>query len=215
MGLFYRREQRQLDVAYNVSIGSEQTKLIIGLGNPGSKYELTRHNAGFLCLDAFAAAEGGVWSDKKALKSLICDLRLGQSRILLCKPQTYMNNSGEAAAAVQNFFKIPNANTVVVHDELDLPFGQLRTKVGGGAAGHNGIKSLIQHIGEDFGRVRIGIGPKSAGQRPPQMDSADFVLQKFDKTEQGNLKTLTTEVNALLNEFIFGTELTTETRKFL
>lgn len=211
MGLFYRREQQQFEVAYNVSIGANQTKLIIGLGNPGKKYDGTRHNIGFACLDALAAAENGTWEDKKALKSLVCDLRLGQSRILLCKPQTYMNNSGEAAAAVQSFFKIANINTLVVHDELDIPFGQLRTRTGGSAAGHNGIKSLIQYIGEDFGRLRIGIGPK----QPPQIDSADFVLQKFSTEEQGSLKALTTEVNALLNEFVFGSQLPTETRKFL
>lgn len=211
MALFYKKEQQQTDIAYRVSIGQEQTKLVIGLGNPGKKYDLTRHNVGFLCLDAFAATENGSWTEKKTLKALVCDLRIGQSRILLCKPQTYMNNSGESVQAVQNFFKIPNSSTVVVHDELDIPFGQIRTRTGGSAAGHNGIKSLITHIGEDFGRVRVGI----ANEFSSQAESADFVLQKFSKSEQGNLKALTTEVSSLLNEYLFGGELYPETRSFL
>lgn len=211
MGLFYRREQPQTDVAYRVSIGDERTKLIVGLGNPGSKYDHTRHNVGFLCLDTFAAAENGSWTEKKTLKSLICDLRIGRSRIVLCKPQTYMNNSGEAVQAVQSFFKIPNSSTIAVYDELDIAFGQIRTRTGGSAGGHNGVKSLIQHIGEDFGRVRVGIGPKT----PAQIDSADFVLQKFNQEEQDNLKSLTTEVSSLINEYIFGESLVPDTRRFI
>lgn len=211
MGLFFKREQPQTDIPYQISIGKEQTKLIVGLGNPGSKYNLTRHNIGFLCLDAFAQTENGSWTEKKALKSIICDLRIGQSRILLCKPQTYMNHSGEAVQALQSFFKITNSSTLVVYDELDIDFGQIRTRVGGSAGGHNGVKSLIQHIGEDFGRIRVGIGPKN----PPQMDSADFVLQKFSEQEQASLKALTTEVSSLINEFIFGDRLIHETRSFL
>lgn len=211
MGLFYRREQPQVEVPYTVSIGNETTKLIVGLGNPGKKYDLTRHNTGFLCLDALAEAENGVWAEKKALRSLVCDLRLGQSRILLAKPTTYMNLSGEAVRAIQSYFKLNNSQTVVVHDELDIPFGQIRTRAGGSAAGHNGVKSLIQHCGEDFGRIKVGV----KNELSAQVDSANFVLQKFSKEEQASLKALKTEVNSLLNEYIFGNELTPETRKFL
>ncbi len=211
MGLFYRREQPQVEVPYTVSIGNETTKLIVGLGNPGKKYDLTRHNTGFLCLDALAEAENGLWAEKKALRSLICDLRLGQSRILLAKPTTYMNLSGEAVRAIQSYFKLNNSQTVVVHDELDIPFGQIRTRAGGSAAGHNGVKSLIQHCGEDFGRIKVGV----KNELSAQVDSADFVLQKFSKEEQASLKALKTEVNSLLNEYIFGNELTPETRKFI
>lgn len=210
MGLFHKREHAQTDISYSISIGNEQVKLIVGLGNPGKKYDMTRHNIGFMCLDALAEAENGQWLEKKSLKALICDLRLGQSRVLLCKPLTYMNLSGEAVQAVQSYFKLDNAHTAVVHDELDIVFGQIRTRVGGSAAGHNGIKSLIQHVGEDFGRVRVGVANQFAGQ----IDSADFVLQKFNKEEQGGLKALTTEVSSILNEFIFG-DLPADTRKFL
>lgn len=211
MGLFYRREQPQTEVPYTVSIGKEDTKLIVGLGNPGKKYDLTRHNVGFTCLDAFVGAENGQWVEKKPLKAFVADLRLGQTRILCIKPLTYMNASGEAVRAVQDYFKIDNAHTVVVHDELDIIFGQIRSRLGGSAAGNNGVKSLIQHLGEDFGRIRIGVANEFAGQ----VDSADFVLQKFSKEEQGSLKALTTEVNSLINEFIFGDQLPQDTRKFI
>lgn len=211
MGLFHRREEQQTEVLYQIGTSLEKTKLIVGLGNFGAKYDLTRHNIGFYCVDALVEAENGSWSEKKTLKSLVADLRVGQSRIIVCKPTTFMNLSGEAVQAVQSYFKITNADTIVVHDELDLPFGQIRTRIGGSAGGHNGIKSLIQHCGEDFGRVRIGI----ANEFSDKVDSADFVLQKFSKTEQDNLKPLRTEVTAMLNESIFGGQLNHETRSFL
>lgn len=210
MGLFHRREEQQTEVLYQIGSSLENTKLLVGLGNPGAKYDGTRHNIGFYCVDALVAAESGSWSEKKPLKCLLADVRIGQSRILVCKPTTFMNLSGEAVRAVQDYFKISNADTIVVHDELDLPFGQIRTRIGGSAGGHNGIKSLIAHCGEDFGRVRIGI----ANEFSDKVDSADFVLQKFSKEEQGSLKVLSTEVNAIINEAIFG-KLSSETRKFL
>lgn len=211
MGLFQRRQQPEIEVQYNISFGLEQTKLIVGLGNPGAQYDLTRHNAGFYVLDRLVAAENGSWSDKKALKCQLAELKVGATRLIVIKPQTFMNHSGEAVRAVQQFFKLTNADTIVVYDELAIPFGQIRTRNGGSAGGHNGIKSLIQHCGEDFGRIRIGIGPKT----PEQMDSADFVLQKFNKTEQEHLEALSTEAIAILNEAVFGGELKPETRKFL
>lgn len=211
MGLFYRREQPQNDIPYSVSIGNEKTTLIVGLGNLGTDYDLTRHNIGFYCLDRLVAAENGSYGLKKTLKSEIAELRIGSTRLIVIKPQTFMNLSGEAVQAVQHFYKISNADTLVVHDELDIPFGQIRTRIGGGAAGHNGIKSLVQHCGEDFGRIRIGI----ANEFSNKVNSADFVLQKFSKEEQSNLKTLSTEAIAILNEAIFGGELRAETRSFL
>lgn len=211
MGLFFRREETNTELPYRVNIGMENTKLIVGLGNPGKKYDLTRHNIGFYCLDRLAETENGQWSEKKALQSLVCDLQLGSSRILLCKPQTFMNNSGEAVRAVQSFFKLETSNILVVHDEIDVVYGKLRMQTGGSDAGHNGIKSVSQHLGKDYGRIRVGIGPKT----PPKIDSADFVLQKFSKEEQGHLGALSTEVTAIINEFVFGGQLAPETRKFL
>lgn len=211
MGLFHRREEQQTEAFYQIGTSLEKTKLIVGLGNPGAKYDLTRHNVGFYCVDALVAAEKGSWSEKKAFKCLVADLRVGQARIIVCKPTTFMNLSGESIQAVQSYFKITNSDTVVVHDELDLPFGQIRSRIGGSAGGHNGIKSLIQHCGEDFGRIRVGI----ANEFSSQVDSADFVLQKFSKAEQGSLKPLSTEVTAMLNEYIFGGQLNHDTRSFL
>lgn len=211
MALFQKRQERESEVLYNISFGLEKTKLIVGLGNPGEKYDLTRHNIGFYAVDALVGAENGSWSEKKTLKSLVSELKVGSVRLIVVKPQTFMNLSGEAVQAVQRFYKLTNADTIVVHDELDIPFGQIRTRVGGSAAGHNGIKSLIQHCGEDFGRVRVGVANEFSGK----VDSADFVLQKFSKDEQGNLKALSTEVIAILNEAIFGEKLNPETRSFL
>lgn len=210
MGLFHRKEEPEVAVTYNVSFGNEETMLIVGLGNIGKNYELTRHNIGFECVDHLVSTENGSWSLKKALRSEICTLKLGNKQIIVIKPQTLMNLSGDAVQLVQNFYKVANQNTVVVHDELDIQFGQIRTRTGGGAAGHNGIKSLIQNIGEDFGRIRIGV----ANEISEKADSSDFVLGKFTKAEQEKLKPLKNEVNSILNEAIFGS-LPTDTRSFL
>lgn len=211
MGLFHRREQQISETLYLVSHGQGDTRLIIGLGNPGKKYDLTRHNVGFLCVDALATNENASWIPSKKFKADICEIRLGQTKVILAKPHTFMNLSGEAVQAIQHFYKVSNDKTIVVHDELDIPFGQIRSRMGGSAAGHNGIKSLITHIGEDFGRVRVGIFNETA----KTIDSADFVLQKFSKDEQGQLKPLKNEVQAMLNEAVFGASLGAETRSFL
>jgi PTH1 family peptidyl-tRNA hydrolase len=209
MGLFYKHELPQSSTLY--TSGLERTKLVVGLGNIGKEYDGTRHNAGFMCVDAFVASKNGEWSAQKARQALVADLRDGQTRILVCKPTTFMNNSGEAVQALQHFYKIQNADILVVHDELDIDFGSLRIRKGGSSAGNNGIKSLITHIGEDFMRIRVGVGPK----KPEQMDAADFVLQKFSKDEQAELKTMTQEVGSIITEFIYGGELPSETRKYL
>jgi PTH1 family peptidyl-tRNA hydrolase len=123
-----------------------------------------------------------------------------------------MNLSGDAVQAVASFYKVPAEMIVVVHDELDIPFGQIRLRTGGSSAGHNGLKSIMQHIGEGFARVRIGIGPKE----PEQIDSADFVLARFSKEQEGHMAELTREVNAILSEAAYGAgNLPQETRNFL
>ncbi len=194
------------------TLGLNKQVLIVGLGNIGKEYDGTRHNVGFACVDRLAnTQELGDWTNKKDLKSLVTMGQLGDTRVILCKPTTLMNLSGEAVQAVMNFYKLDVAQTIVVHDELDIPFGQIRTRTGGSDAGHNGVKSLIQYIGSDFGRVRVGIGPKT----PEQMDSADYVLAKFSSAEQKQVKNLLRETNALLTEFIYSGSLTAETRNFL
>jgi peptidyl-tRNA hydrolase, PTH1 family len=194
------------------SVGLNKTILVIGLGNPGKKYDMTRHNVGFASLDAFATAwEFEPWTEKKDLKAIITSRTLGEARVILCKPTTYMNNSGEAAKLVASFYKIPLDQTIAVYDELDVPFGQIRLRHGGSSAGHNGVKSLIETLGKDFGRVRIGIKSKDQGK----MESADFVLAKFSKDEQKQMTPLVKEVNSILTEYVYGGNLPTETRSFL
>jgi PTH1 family peptidyl-tRNA hydrolase len=211
MALFQRRPQLSNPLSYT-TFSLNKTLLIIGLGNPGEEYERTRHNAGFICIDEFAAKNNfEAWTNKKDLKCHLAQANLGDARIILCKPQTFMNLSGEAVQAVQHFYKLTNEQTIVVHDELDINFGQVRMRIGGSPAGNNGIKSISQHIGENYGRVRIGIGPK----KPEQVDTANFVLQNFSKAEQEKLPALTREVSAILSEYAYGSPVSAETRSFL
>jgi PTH1 family peptidyl-tRNA hydrolase len=191
------------------TMGTSKTVLIIGLGNPEKKYDGTRHNIGFAITDFFAQTNSfPAWTLKKDLKCEIAINTLGDTRVVLCKPTTFMNLSGEAAQAVQRFYRIYNPQTLAIYDELDIPFGQLRTRSGGSSAGHNGVKSLIQHLGEDFGRLRVGVGSEVS----EKADAADFVLGKFTKAEQEKMPLIYRESSSLLSEFIFGTALAPETR---
>ena len=211
MGLHWEKPQNTNPVQYTM-FGLTKTLLFVGLGNPGGEYDGTRHNIGFHCLDAFASANGiDDWTNKKDLKCQLTSKQLGETRVILIKPQTFMNLSGEAVQAVTSFYKLGAAQITAVYDELDINFGQIRLRIGGSAAGHNGVKSLIQHLGEDFGRVRVGIGPKE----PEQIDSSAFVLQRFTSEQQEHLKELTTECNAILSEVAYGGQLPNETRSFL
>lgn len=194
------------------TLGLQKHVLIVGLGNVGNEYDGTRHNIGFACIDALAHSQGiDGWAHKKDLKSEVATGNVGNTRVILCKPTTMMNLSGTAVQAVAHFYKIEVGQIVVVHDELDIGFGQIRTRIGGSDAGHNGIKSLIEHMGEDFGRARIGVGPK----KPAQIDSADFVLAKFSDKEQKQIKNLLQESTAILSEFIHSQTVPSETRNFL
>ena len=197
------------------TVGLNKTLLIVGLGNIGKEYSHTRHNIGFDCVDAFTSSmeEFGTWSIKKDLKCHLNSGQLGDKRILAIKPTTFMNNSGEAVSAVANFYKINVANIIVIHDELDIEFGQIRTRVGGSDAGHNGVKSIIESLKEDkFARIRIGIGPKT----PDGIDSKDYVLQSFSNEETKQLSNLYKEMSAILTEYIYSdNELRSETRTFI
>jgi PTH1 family peptidyl-tRNA hydrolase len=194
------------------TLGANKTVLIIGLGNPGKEYTGTRHNIGFAVLDEFAAKNNFPgWLAKKDLKAEITSANLGENRVILCKPTAFMNNSGEAAQAVQRFFRVYNQSTLAVYDELAIPFGSLRTRLGGSDAGHNGVKSLIQHLGDDFGRLRVGIGSETA----KKAEAADFVLGKFDKSEQVLLPPIIREANAIITEYVFGGQLPHETRSVI
>lgn len=169
--------------------------LIVGLGNPGPKYEYTRHNAGFLTINTLAQ-KLGVQIDRMKFKSLCADAMMGGKRVLLMKPQTFMNNSGEAVREAMNFYKIPPENILVIFDDISLPVGKLRIRPKGSAGGHNGIKSIIQHSGsENFPRVKVGVGAKPN----PGWDLADWVLSEFSKEEREILaKTAQVAVDACI-----------------
>jgi len=209
MALFFQKPDTE-SAAPLYTLGLNKTIIIVGLGNIGKEYDGTRHNIGFECVDQLRKPlELQDWSIKKDLKCMISIGKAADQRIILAKPTTLMNLSGEAVQALMNFYKVAASSLVVVHDELDIPFGQIRTRIGGSSAGHNGIKSVTQHIGEDYGRVRIGI------QADTKMESSKFVLSKFSKEEQELLPQLTREVSAILTEYIYSGELPHETRSFL
>ncbi len=156
--------------------------LVVGLGNPGPTYAGHRHNAGHMVLDLLAGRAGGRWKAHKGRADVV-EGRLDGTRAVLAKPTSYMNTSGGPAAALRDFFKVPVERIVVVHDELDIGFGSLRLKRGGGDNGHNGLRSLSSALGsKDYLRVRFGIG------RPPgRQDPADFVLKDFSPAERKEL----------------------------
>lgn len=208
MALFQKKPQTNSPPIY--SLGLNKTVMIVGLGNPGKEYDGTRHNIGYACVDALAEKlEFDPWVHKKDLKAEVTQATLGSARVFLVKPTTFMNLSGEATQAVSHFYKIPLQQIVAVHDDMDIAFGQIRTRMGGDSAGHNGIKSLVQHLGKEFGRVRVGVGSRE------HMEASDYVLAKFDTDEQAQMSALTKEVNAILTEYIYGDTLPHETRSFL
>ena len=148
--------------------------LVVGLGNPGAEYVNTRHNVGFMAVDALAGADA-TW--KKEKNALVFATTIDGRRVIFVKPQTYMNNSGVAVLALMTFYKVPLENIIVIHDDMDLKIGEVREKIGGGSAGHNGIKSIDANVGRDYKRVRIGIGHPRDFDLP--IDPADWVLGRF------------------------------------
>ncbi|AFE10021.1 aminoacyl-tRNA hydrolase [Corallococcus sp. CA054B] len=163
-------------------------KLICGLGNPGREYERHRHNVGFMVVDALLSrARAELTQDK--FQARVGQGSLGGERILFVEPQTYMNLSGRSVAEAARFYKVAVQDVLVVHDELDLPFGRLQLKAGGGAGGHNGLKSMVQCLGEDaFIRVRVGIGKPEGPNAKERV--AGYVLSNFDDGERRQLEEL-------------------------
>ncbi len=157
----------------------------MGLGNPGPRYAGTRHNIGFELVDYAAAAWGDPGTWKQECKALTRKVNVAGEPVLLAKPQTFMNLSGESARALLAFYKLPPEKLTVVFDDVYLDLGAVRIRSQGSAGGHNGIKSIIQHCGTEFARIRIGVGPC-----PPGCDLSNFVLQNFSRTEGEILKDL-------------------------
>ncbi|HPY25109.1 MAG TPA: aminoacyl-tRNA hydrolase [Mycobacterium sp.] len=160
--------------------------LVIGLGNPGPQYAKTRHNVGFMVADLLAARIGAPFTVHKKSGAEIVTGRLGGRPVVLAKPRTYMNESGRHVGPLAKFYSVPPGDVIVLHDELDIAFGRIRLKLGGGEGGHNGLRSLVNALGtKDFQRVRIGIG------RPPgRKDPAAFVLEPFNATERDEVPTI-------------------------
>lgn len=161
--------------------------LVVGLGNPGPEYAANRHNVGFMVVDLLAERIGGKFKRAQKAQAQVVEGRIGppgplNRRVILAKPMSYMNLSGGPVVSLRDFYKVPTANVVAIHDELDIDYGTLRLKLGGGDNGHNGLKSMTKAMGPDYHRVRFGIG------RPPgRMQVADFVLKDFSSTERKEL----------------------------
>lgn len=181
IGRFFRKnraDEREDRSLAGVSDLESDKYLIVGLGNVGRRYRQNRHNIGFMAVDRLAET-AGVRLSRVQNKALVGNGRFHTHPVILCKPQTMMNRSGDSVGPIANYYKIPPANILVIYDELDLPLGTIRLREKGGAGGHNGMKSIIQHLGNDFPRMRLGIG------RPPgRMPPAAYVLQDFGKDDQ-------------------------------
>lgn len=156
-------------------------KLIVGLGNPGSKYEHTRHNIGFRVMDVLAAELNLQFQNNKNLGA---EIAVSQE-LIIAKPQTFMNESGKSVAAIKKYYKLNNLDILIVHDEIDLPFGEIRLSKDSGSAGHNGIESIIEQLGKDLFRVRIGIENRKQNRIPP---TEDYVLKNFEPEEEAELE---------------------------
>ena len=184
------------------------TFLIIGLGNPGREYKDNRHNIGFMLVDRLAVRLNARGM-KVMSKAIVTDAKYGENKLILAKPQTYMNLSGQSVQGILSFYKLPIENLLVAHDDLDIPFGTIRMRPGGGAGGQKGVLSTIQQLGtQEFARLRLGI------DRPPgRMDAADYVLQDFpsgdlialsqilDRGADAALTWVTEGTNAAMNKF--------------
>lgn len=172
-------------------------KLVVGLGNPGPKYELSRHNAGFIIVDQLASLEKGApWQDQQKFKGLVSRASVFGFDCLLLKPTTFMNLSGQAVVSLLGFYKIAPQDLVVIHDDIDVPFGKVKARLGGGHGGNNGIRSIIDLTGDhEFARIKLGVGKpvsisEEHGKRPP-LEVRDWVLQRFSDDE---LKVLSSEM---------------------
>ena len=208
MGLFVSKTVSRS----NFDINAGNTLVIVGLGNIGKEYTGTRHNIGFECVDSLqkAQSEFSNWQVKNPLRCELSQGTFGQTKVILIKPTTLMNNSGKAVKAVCDYYKLPSNKITIVHDELDIPFGQIRTRFDGGSAGNNGIKSVIEHLGNEFGRIRIGISGEKG-----HLDSSSYVLARFNPAESKELTKLKREVQSILIELIYRGELYPETRSFI
>ncbi len=181
----------------NEPLPSGGVYLVVGLGNPGREYRNTRHNMGFLALDHLAA-HWSITALKVQGKAIISTAQYAGNKVILAKPQTYMNLSGQAVSALMNFYKVPLEHLLVIHDDVDIPFGTIRIRPGGGFGGQKGVGSIIEKLGtQEFARMRLGVG------RPPgQMDTANYVLQSFSKEDEEFLQSVFAKSDEAVETFI-------------
>jgi peptidyl-tRNA hydrolase, PTH1 family len=162
----------------------ESLHLIVGLGNPGAEYAKTRHNAGFRLVEKLAAHWQADWKNERKFNARIARVERNARRVLLCRPQTFMNASGEAVSAVVNFYRLPLARILVMVDDADLPLGEIRLRAGGSSGGHHGLESVEQHLdSREFARLRLGIGRRDGAR-----EITDYVLSRFDRTDTALMK---------------------------
>lgn len=173
-----------------------QRYLIVGLGNPGREHEKNRHNIGFMTIDLLAK-EWHISLGKVQQRAITGQGRLGEDTIILAKPQTYMNRSGDSIGPLARYYKVPPQNVLIIYDEIDIPFGSLRLRRKGGSGGHNGMKSVINHLGPDFPRIRVGVG------RPPgKMPASAYVLRDFKGDDWPIVAELLDDAVAATNAFV-------------
>jgi PTH1 family peptidyl-tRNA hydrolase len=179
-------------------VSEQKLKLIVGLGNPGAEYAETRHNLGFILLDAVANNNQAAWKEKTKFKALTTEILVDGQKIILAKPTTFYNLSGEAVQSIMGFYKLDAEDLLVIHDELDLPFGTIRARTQGSDAGNNGIKNVIACIGDNFARIRVGI----ANELLAHYSKEDFVLGRMGKEELAKMPLITEHVSQFLTDFI-------------
>jgi PTH1 family peptidyl-tRNA hydrolase len=178
-------------------------KLIFAQGNPGAQYARTRHNTGFIAVDHLATQEGAPWHTHTKFRADIAEVQLKGEKVLLIKPLSFYNETGQVARAIIDFYKLdPSTDFLVIHDELALPFGTIRVREKGSDAGNNGIKSLNSHLGADYARIRVGIW----NDKRDLMDDADFVLSAFSSDETTQLtQQIDQKIVPLVHQFVAGT----------
>ena len=170
-------------------------KVIIGLGNPGKKYEKTRHNIGFIAIDSLRK-KLNISDEREKFQALISEKNIDGEKVIFLKPQTFMNLSGNSVIEIVNFYKLDSKkDIIVIYDDMDLPFGDIRIREKGSSGGHNGIKSIISHIGEEFIRIKCGIGAKEKG-------AIEYVLGEFNQTEQKSLDEILDNIDNCVIEMI-------------
>ena len=181
-------------------------KLIVGLGNPGVEYSQTRHNFGFMAVDNYIRRSGRVWHFQARFNAQIAELSLDAEKVLFVKPQTFYNLVGESVQRIRSFYKIDLNDVLVIHDEMALPLGAIRTRRGGSDAGNNGIKNIINTNGAEFARVRIGSGvqPNASGDAQPSSGRRDYVLGRLSSEDEATLKNELSVVDQIITEFITG-----------